>query len=54
MVESNSLKKVLALFDEEDLKYVDLSKIGIHEKDNSACIVQKVKKIGEKNDGFRK
>lgn len=41
------IKKVLALFDTEDLKYIDFEKIKSDEEQKNKS---KVKKIGENND----
>lgn len=56
-IKKEDIKQVLAMFDEEDLKYVDLEEVykeylkikNKKEKDNI-----KVMKLGEKNDGTRK
>lgn len=56
-IKEEDIKQVLAMFDEEDLKYVDLEEVykeylkikNKKEKDNI-----KVMKLGEKNDGTRK
>lgn len=45
--EDEKLKKVLALFDTEDLKYIDFEKIKCDEEKKNKS---KVKKIGENND----
>ena len=54
-IKEEDIKQVLAMFDEEDLKYVDLEEVYKeylkikNKKDNI-----KVMKLGEKNDGTRK
>ena len=56
-IKEEDIKQVLAMFDEEDLKYVDLEEVykeylkikNKKEKDNI-----KVMKLGAKNDGTRK
>ena len=52
MVSSNAIKKVLALFDNEDKKYVHLSKYVELKSTNSdeTVIKGKCKKIGERKN----
>lgn len=49
--EEEKLKKVLALFDEEDIKYIDFDKVKSNREEKNSV---KVKTIGDKNDRTRK
>ncbi len=57
-VDKENIKKVLALFDEEDIQYIDLDNLNNlldnddSKKDNNSNV--KVKKLGDKNDRRRK
>ena len=48
-VSKKNIEKVLALFDQDDVKYIDLSKYTDYQERQVNVEENKVKKIGEKN-----
>ena len=56
-IKEEDIKQVLAMFDEDDLKYVDLEEVYkeyLKRKNKKENGNTKVMKLGEKNDGTRK
>lgn len=46
--QEEKIKKVLALFDEEDIKYINFDKLKVDDKEEKDD--KKIKKLGGKND----